>query len=86
MKRIRSIVRLVARMLIGAVIGVAAVFFYFTIGYVGARDKKLYFIDHWDAFITVLTMGVLIGAIIGIGWAISEKYRNEQTSHTGELP
>jgi cytochrome bd-type quinol oxidase subunit 1 len=73
-------------MLIGAVIGVTVVILYFIIDYVGTDDKRLYFIDHRDTFFTLLTMGVLIGIVTGIGWAIKSKHSNEQTPQTERKP
>jgi hypothetical protein len=80
MTRVRTMVRLVARMLIGAVIGITVVVLYFAIGYLASNEKRLYFIDHRDAFFTMLTTGVMIGVVTGIGWAINSKLSNEQTS------
>ncbi len=82
MNRVRTMVRLVARMLMGTVIGVMVVVFYFTIDYLGSSDKRLYLIDHRDSFFTVLTLGVMIGAVTGLGWAISSKYLKRQTPFT----
>ena len=77
MDRIRTMLPLVVRMLAGAVIGIVVVILYFTIDYLGASDRRLYFIDHRDAFLTVLVLGILIGTIIGIGWAINYKVQNQ---------
>jgi hypothetical protein len=82
MNRVRSMVQLVARMLTGAVIGVAVVVLFFAIDFVGSKDKRLYFIDNRDAFVAALTLGVMIGVLTGIGWAISSKYLNRQTPFT----
>lgn len=73
MDRARTMLPLFARMLTGAAIGIAIVILYFTIDYLGSSEKRLYFIDREDAFITVLALGIVIGTIIGIGWAISSK-------------
>lgn len=77
MDRIRTMLPLVARMLAGTGIGIVVVIFYFILDYVGSRDKRLYFIDHRDSFIAVLEIGIVIGSIIGIGWAINNKAQNK---------
>jgi hypothetical protein len=58
-------------MLAGAAIGVAVVGLYAVIDYLGQSDKRLYFIDHKDALITLLILGLLIGGAVGFGWAIT---------------
>jgi NhaP-type Na+/H+ or K+/H+ antiporter len=78
MNRVRTIVGLVIRMLIGAAIGMTVVVLLFMLDYLGTSDRRFYFVDHWDAFITVLIMGLTIGVFTGIAWAISSKYVSKQ--------
>jgi hypothetical protein len=77
MQRILPMTRLLTRVLAGAVIGAATVALYVGIDYVGHTDRRLYFIDYRDAILTLLTLGVLIGAAVGFGWAISSGGRNK---------
>jgi quinol-cytochrome oxidoreductase complex cytochrome b subunit len=65
--------RLVARMLIGALIGIAVVAVFFAIDYLRQSDTRLYFVDNRDAFFTLLAVGLVIGGVIGLGWAIDSK-------------
>ena len=76
-QRILAIIRLLTRTLVGAVIGICVVAVYFGVDYLGATDKRLYWIDERDAIFTLLTMGVLIGATVGFIWAVSSKGRNK---------
>jgi hypothetical protein len=82
-KVFRTIRRLVARTIIGVLIGIVIVILYFTIHYLattwgmGRSGKQLYFFDNREAFITVLAMGILIGAVIGFGWGINSKELNK---------
>lgn len=76
MDRFRTMLPLVARILTGTGIGIAVVIFYFILDYVGSSNKQLYFIDHRDSLIAVLEIGILIGTIIGIAWAIEKKVQN----------
>jgi hypothetical protein len=87
MRRIASIRRLLPRMLIGAVFGIAVVVLYFSLDYLGETDKerrRFYFTDQRDAFVTLLTAGIVIGAAVGFGWAISSKERNQNGEKLAE--
>jgi hypothetical protein len=76
-QRIFALIRLLLRMLAGAVIGIAVVAVFTSLDYLGQADKKLWWVDSRDSILTALTLGVLIGATIGVVWALCSKGRNE---------
>jgi hypothetical protein len=71
--RILATSLLLARILVGVLIGVVVVIIYVVIDYVGQTDKRLYFIDHRESIETLLSLGVLIGGLVGLVWAFSSK-------------
>jgi hypothetical protein len=75
--RIRAVVRLFQRVLLGAAIGIAFEVVYIAIDYIGESDKQLYFFDHKASIYTLLPLGGLIGAAIGVAWAVVSKVRNK---------
>lgn len=80
-------IRLLTRMLVGTAIGIAVVAVYESIFYLGQTEKwLLYWIDHKDSILTLLTMGVLIGATIGFIWAIISKGRNKNGENLAQCP
>jgi hypothetical protein len=72
-----TMIRLLTRTLVGKVIGIAVVAVYVIMDYMGQTDKRLYWFDNGDAVLTLLTLGVLIGATIGFFWAIISKGGNK---------
>jgi hypothetical protein len=74
---IPAVIRFLTRAIIGAIIGIAVVVLFVGIDYVGQTDRRFYFIDHGDAIVAVLTIGVLIGTLIGLGWALNSMRRNK---------
>jgi hypothetical protein len=71
-------VRVFARMLVGVAISVVVVITYVAIDYMGATDKRLYFIDYGDAIATLLVVAVLIGGVVGMVWAFSGKKSSKE--------
>jgi hypothetical protein len=81
-KRPRALIGLLTLMLVGTAIGIAVVALFVGTDYVVQTSNQFYFDDNRDAILTLLTLGVFIGAAIGLGWGIIHfvllnKRRNE---------
>jgi hypothetical protein len=63
--------RLLPRTLLGSVVGIVVVIFYFGMDFMGHANERLYFIDHRETVFTLLTLGIVIGTAIGFAWAMS---------------
>jgi hypothetical protein len=69
---IRCLTRTLVGPLIGAAIGITVVVAYVTVDYLAQTDKQFYFLDRRPGIITLLWIGVVIGAVIG-GWGLSRR-------------
>lgn len=68
---------IVARVFAGAVIGVLVVIAYLALDYLAQAEKQYYFLDYREAIITLLAIGVVIGAVVGLIWAFTAMKRKD---------
>src|SRR5271166_2177444 len=70
------LLKLLIRMLIGSVTGIAVAILFVAIFYLQEADKQFFFLDYKESNITLLMLGFLIGAIVGLLWALMTRSIN----------
>ena len=77
---LRLLGRMLVHALVDAVIGVAVVALFFFLDYATQKraERELYFVDRGSTIVLLLIAGAVIGALIGLVWAVVRGDQNKQ--------